>query len=694
MTLAFKSDSAISPPLNTLRVARLLLALSLLLAVPRGLAAQADSLPPWIRFAPVPLVLEEPATLRNSWSGGPRLAPSQAGQNWEEGLRSTVDSVQVSRVTTHRLLQVYGRRALTELAADSLERERGLLGVSKRYVDLTIDGNARLEIRTDRLKNERCTPVELLDPNAGCTGGFKTHPFDTEFNMVAGGLLARRLHVDIDYDTSRDFNAKNNFQIYYEGLPDEIIRRVEVGTVTFRPPASRFLTASIPANNFGVNALFEVGALQLQTIAATQQGSQVAERSYNIGATTVQPQDRLQRDLDFESGRFFWVVDPAAIPGYPALDILSIDPTLAPAPSQPSQVRIYRYRPSAIHNGTNPNLGGITAIAIGADTTQRLTAIWELLIQGVDYYLDGSGLWFVLGSRLDQNDYLAVSYTTPAGPVGTFPVRDNPPAAGGLPKDTLRLIVEPKVAATKPTFRHEMRQVYRVAGADLDRNSLAVIITLNQSERPLKPGGQPTYLSQLGLSTASDPTLFNMQDRLFPRVRDATADQTVKEAYIVFPTLIPFADPAKLAPQEISDSLYKTPTYLLFQEGPPARFLLRLKYNASSTGDRGSLDLNALQIRDGSEQLIVNGRVLERGVDYNISYDVGQVTFLDPNAIFGIGGVSTVTARFEEQGIFAVAPTSIFGFASRYSLGDVGGVNLIGIFLLMQPPSKRSTLFS
>ena len=159
------------------------------------------------------------------------------------------------------------------------------------------------------------------------------------------------------------------------------MRRVEVGTVTFRPPSSRFITASIPANNFGVNATFEVGALQLQTIAATQKGSQVAERTYTVGATTVQPQDRLLRDLDFESGRFFWVVDPQLLPGYPALDILSVNPAQAPAPSQPVQVRIYRYRPSATHNGTNPNLGGINAIAIGADPTQRVSAIWELLIQ-------------------------------------------------------------------------------------------------------------------------------------------------------------------------------------------------------------------------------------------------------------------------------------------------------------------------
>ena len=49
---------------------------------------------------------------------------------------------------------------------------------------------------------------------------------------------------------------------------------------------------------------------------------------------------------------------------------------------------------------------------------------WELLIQGTDYYLDPSGLWFALATKLDQNDYLAVSYMTAAGTtVGSFPSR-------------------------------------------------------------------------------------------------------------------------------------------------------------------------------------------------------------------------------------------------------------------------------
>ena len=136
-------------------------------------------------------------------------------------------------------------------------------------------------------------------------------------NLRSDRLIGQRVHLNVDYDNERDFAANNDVQVYYEGLEDEIIRRIEVGTVTFQPPPSRFITAAIPTNNFGVNARFEVGPIQLQTLAATQKGSQVAERMYTIGQTTSQPQNRQVRDLDFETGRFFWVVDPDGLPGFP-----------------------------------------------------------------------------------------------------------------------------------------------------------------------------------------------------------------------------------------------------------------------------------------------------------------------------------------------------------------------------------------
>jgi hypothetical protein len=55
------------------------------------------------------------------------------------------------------------------------------------------------------------------------------------------------------------------------------------------------------------------------------------------------------------------------------------------------------------------------------------------------------------------------------------------------------------------------------------------------------------------------------------------------------------------------------------------------------------------------------------------------VSFLDPEALFG-SRAATVTARFEQRGFFAVAPTSIMGLSARYALGDVGGINVVGLY--------------
>lgn len=669
---------------------RVLAALAILALAPAALVAQNDTtFTGWLRFHTAEdLRLREPPVFRSPWAAGPRQPGSWVAR-WDSALSDTLAALLRTRAVSWRLRQIYGQRYVQP---EDIPPERaGVLGVSRRYADLSIDGNARTELRTERLKNLRCTPSQILDLNSGCRGGFKPPRLDTYLQMRSGGVIGQRLHVDVDYDTEREFTARNNLQVYYEGLDDEIVRRVEVGTVTFRPPPSRFITANVPANNFGVNATFEIGALQIQSIAATQKGSVIAERNYTVGSTTVQPQDREARDLDFELNRFFWVVDPATLPGFPAIDILEIGRTpRPPAATLNGEVRVYRYRPPS-RTGVNPNLGGINAVAVGADTSQRVSALWQLLQRDVDYYVDASGIWFALSARLDDNDFLAVSYQSAAGQVGTYPAVDTPVPPNTPPRDTLRLIVQPRVDATRETFRHLMRQVYRVSGGDLDPTSLKVGLTLNRSERPLRPGAAATYLAELGLATPNDPNQFNRVDRLFPRVRDAGAALTVKESYIIFPMLEPFADGNRLIATERNDSLYRTPGYLLYTEGPSAKFVFRLQYNASSNADRSTLDLGALQIRDGSEVLYLSGRRLERGVDYNINYDLGSVTFLNPQALFG-NGSGTIQARFEERGVFAVAPTSIFGLSTRYSLGETGGVNLMGVYQAEQSAFNRPQL--
>jgi hypothetical protein len=658
-------------------VARSALALILvLLLAPGHLTAQADSGGPGVRFrlpGTVP-TLRIPALHRLAVAGRPGDAAAVAAA-WHAQMLHSIDSLQRERQEAELLRALYG------VPTEAANGDRGLLGLGRQYADLAINGVSGLELRTDRIKNERCTAYQLQDPSSGCQGHFTPPRLESDFLIQAGGIIGRRLNIAVDYDSKRDFNANNDIRMFYQGLQDEIVQRIEVGTVTFTPPPSRFITAAIPAYSFGINTRFEFGPLTLGALAASQKGSSVTERTYVVGATTSQPQDRSLRDLDFEQGRFFWVVDPTLVTGYPAVDILNLPSTAVAADQRPTEVRVYRNRPS--RTGGASSLGGITAIGYrNDDSTQRTGRVqWDLLVAGQDYVLDPSGLWIAFANRIDAGDNLAVSYRTTGGQVGSFPLRDDQAA-----NDSLLLVAQPQRGPEVPTFRYEMRQVYRVAGTDLDRSSLHVDLTLNHSESPVTPGFS-TYLAALGIAIPTDPDVMDLDNRLFPRTRDPVASKVLKESYIVFPTLQPFNDPAKLTPAERSDSLYRTPLYLLFTQGPPARFQFHLKYNAAGGGERNVIDLNAFQIRDGSEQILVSGIPLERGTDYTISYELGQVTFLDPDRLFG-NRQATVTARFEERGIFAVAPTTIYGLTSTYKVGQAGSLNLIGIY------QRENTVFT
>lgn len=672
-------------------MARLVVVLGCLLSLmPAAVAAQAPSGDIGVQASfnlPLP-TLRQPPEARAQWLGAPSVSPAVAGQRWQRQLDERLAQQRIAWASTRRLAALYGANNLAVQLSEADQAERkSLLGIPAKYADLSIDGSAFLELRTDRLKNLTCTPAQLLDQNSGCRGGFKAPRLDNEFNAKVGGVIGSRLHINVDYDSRNEFNANNDLQVYYQGLEDEILQRVEIGTVAFRTPPSRFLTAAIPANNFGVNATLEFGAFTLQGMMATQEGSVVGQRVFTVGGTTSEPQDRLVRDLDFESGRFFWAVDPVSLPNYPFVDVLNLDAVAIPAAIQPAdaQVRVYRYR-TGVGSGLNPNLGGISAIGFRPDGPERVDGTWQLLLQGEDYYLDPSALWFALATKLDQNDYIAVSYVTISGTrVGTFPAVDNPAVT-----DSVLLVAIPLQGPTQQTFRHELRNVYRVSGTDLDKPSLKVSVTLNQSERPSNDDA-PTYLAFFGLAIPPDPHVFDVDNRIFPRLRDPGANLVLRESYIAYPTLQPFIDP-RLAPNERADSVYTSPAYLILTpQGPPSRFQMRLQYNAAGGTDVGSLNLNALQIRRGSEQLIAGGRVLERGVDYEINYDLGQVTFLNPGALFPAGG-GTVSARFEERGIFAVAPTSILGGTLGYSFGEVGSINLVGMYQKEQSVFTRPSL--
>jgi len=656
-----------------------------LLLLPAGRAwarQQPDSAGPRVRFRFDLPPLELPRNPAVSPGGryGLRLPIALAVDGWRRRLEARLDRERAARRHESLARRFAVDRQGPAVVARPLVPPPGVepagppqaLEVLSRYADLNLELTARIEAQVDQLRNLNCTAFDISNPASGCSGALPTPTLGQQFALRAGGVIADRIHINVDFDGSRDFSADNTINLSYQGLEDEILRRVEVGNLEFRLPESRFITAGIPANSFGVQADAQLGPLELRSILAQQKGSSLRTRTFTVGEQSTREVVRTDRDLDYAAGRFFFVVNPRLLPGYPAIDILDLTAAALPPAQSPVDVRVYRLRAQTGTIASNPSISGIDAVAVRNDSPQRIGPFpWDLLVEGIDYYLDVSSGWFALTNRLGNDEYLAVSYITALGDtVGTFP------SESGAGVDTLELVWEPRRGPEVPTYFYEMRNVYRVGGRDVTRTSIDLQLLINDSDEPLD--GRGTYLTRLGIAQAGDPNRVDEFNRVFPRERDPGEGQPLRDLFLVFPHLQPFGDASRLLPGERNDSLYRTPTYLLSTEGPPPLVEFDWRYETGGSGERGQLNLGALQIRDGSERLFIGNRELVRGQDYTISYAQGVVTFTDPDGLFS--GPTRVEVRFEENQLFDFAPKNVLGMAATYRVGPRGRIDAIGLF--------------
>ncbi|MCC6928054.1 MAG: cell surface protein SprA [Gemmatimonadaceae bacterium] len=603
-----------------------------------------------------------------------------------------------ARVTASARDTLRGRaKGDTAAARDSLpDRLRPLL---KSASDLDLSLTARLEAKAERTQNERCAASALFSVGYTCRSAF-TPAFEAQFGLKSNGGIGDRVALDVDYDTQREFDGSNQISIAYTGRPTSRLQRLEVGNVSFNAPASRFISAGIPSGNFGVQAIGRFGNMQLTAIAAQQKGNVVRDQSFTIGRRTTQAQEREIEDHQIEPRRFFWTVDPQKFgAAYPNIDILDarqmqrLAAALPPA-VRPARLLVYRL----ILGGQPPNPNGPRFQLLG-DPLSRPGQVYELLRENVDYYVDPSLLWLALVRPLAlNNERLVVAYAMRVAGRDTV-IAD----IGGTPDleytteraQYANLLWDPQVTPDHPAFRREIRNVYRLGGEDVRRESVRVrIVAGTNADQEKPPGGSATsYLQLFGLAQLANPTTFDWENRLWPRPNDPNflvanlpGAKIFRDQFIVFPSLEPFARRGLASPDVVAanDTIYRTPSeYLYSPQRPQSYYRLRVAYETDGGGGMGTIALNSVQIRPGSERLTMDGRLLVKGVDYDIDYELGRVQLLSADTL--IARERHVVARYEENPLFATVPTSIFGLSSTWALRG-GSVNVLAI-----SQSQRST---
>ncbi|HZK79205.1 MAG TPA: cell surface protein SprA, partial [Gemmatimonadaceae bacterium] len=562
------------------------------------------------------------------------------------------------------------------------------------HSDLTLQLNARMELRAEKNQNERCA-VGSVQQVFDCQSNFLPIT-DFQFNARSGGIVTDRVHVDVDYDTQREFDGSNNISVNYEGKPNEVVQRIELGNVTFQPPTSRFITAGIPSGNYGLQAVAKIGSATIKGIVAQQKGNIVSDRVFTVGDRTLSAIDRQIEDHQFEARRFFFTVSPRLLgSSYPNVDILDSRRMELLARSLPDTLRptkVFLYR--LIIGAQPPNPSGPQFRILG-DPLSRRGPVYERLREGIDYYVDPSQLWIALVRPLSlNNERLVVAYRVRVAGQDTIHV-----TTGGTPDLEYRpqteqfanLLWDPQVKPTDPAFEREIRSVYRIGGPEVLRPSVSVKVvtgTSDDQEKPTdsSPEGANTYLQLFGLAQKTNTSTFDLENRLWPRPSDAnfelslgaSASQVIRDHFLVFPSLRPFARNGLVGSINPSnDTIYTTPSeYVKSAQRPSSVYHIRVKYQAEGSGEGGTLMLGSIQVRPNSERLLVDGIPLARGSDYTVDYDLGRVTFSRPDTLFP--RPRQVTVQFEENPIFAETPTSILGATAEFPLEN-GSVSFTAI---------------
>jgi len=573
-------------------------------------------------------------------------------------------------------------------------------------LDLGVRFTGRGELGGSWSRFTPCDPTIALNCNPGVFPLLKP---EVQFGVQVGGTISDRLHIDVDYDQRREFEGANRINVYYQGRPGEVLQRVEIGDVALELPASRYLTEGVPGGNFGFKATARLGGLDVQTLWAQPQGG-ISRREFRLGgpkgAESVFQEARVVLDdAEYVKGQFFFVVDPAELSGYPQIDVLELRPESAPPwlrPAAGAEIQVYRdERPSLISPEQRAQLGYFLAEAVAVDGVVRHRGRFRRLVAGEDYRLHPSGLWLILRTPLRGDEALAISYRTESGSmVGTL---DADAVMGRTPE---LLLLRGPAAVHHPgtaTWRFEMRQVYRIdAAIEVDPGAVELAITLGEgaggvSFRQVR-GRPQSFLKLFGLDEDLPAERLD-EARLFQPGRETVLGSgsiwsrgaRFGGIYLVFPTLRPFAEPPAvpslgLSAAELANALAGDLNPTIYDDPDPVRrrdsgrFRLDFRYRIHNSAVVSTFSLGAFGIQEGSEVLMLGERRLQRGVDYTIDYDLGQVTLTNGPALFAAHPDAELRVVWEQRSIFQYAPRTLLGVSAHYPVGARGGIGLVGIY--------------
>ena len=637
-------------------------------------------------------------------------------------------------LTFDELMQIQGRKSENDYfrqranALDALNRKmlRPKLSVTESLFN-RIFGNGKIDIRpqgnVDLSAGYAGQNIQnpTLPESARKSGGFD---FQESANINVIGNIGNKLKLPISYNTQANFDFENQLKLDYTGGPDEIIKKIEAGNVSFTPKSTLIGGAQ---SLFGIKTQLQFGKLSVTGVLASQRSQRQSVASQGGAAVTTYQfkADDYEENRHFLLSQYFrsnfntamsklpivssqvqilrmevWVTNRAGQDtGSRTIAALMdlgesapFNPGIAPQTNLPYPFNAANNEYTRIINNPrsrDPSQAAGVLNGIGLTQVQDFEMVYARKLNANDYYFNPQVGFVSINQTLAANDVLAVayqySYNGKIFQVGEFS-QDVPPdttAKGTIAGKTkvlyLKLLKATSQRTNLPLWGLMMKNVYslKTASGSYLSNIQPAGFQLNiLYDEPSK--GTKRYLPEGPKANIPLLTVLNL-DRLNARndpqpdgIFDYMEGLTVlsPQGRVIFPVLEPFGNDLEAlafsgAPQALKDKyvyhqLYDTIKAVAQTFANVDRYLLSGSAKGQSTSN---LSLGAFNVPPGSVIVTAGGQTLRENVDYVVDYNLGSVQIIN-QAILNSG--VPVNVSYENNASFGTQQRSFMGLRLDY----------------------------
>lgn len=556
----------------------------------------------------------------------------------------------------------------------------------------------------------------LKNPNIPLRSQKYTVPdFDMMMNVQLVAKIGDKMKLNISNNTLSNFGDMQEMRkLEYTGKDDEIIKKIELGNVSF--PLRSSLISGV-SSLFGAKAQLQFGKLWI-TGVASQQKSQRRSMTVKGGAQTLDFEIKAndyEENKHFLLGQYFFNNYDRALQNFPIVNSQAViskvevwvtnrtgstqgirdalafmdlgegnpyNASLAtgPAGGLPDN------RANALYNNLQQNpivrmqssatQGAISMGLKEGDEFQRVTL---RKLNDNEYTFQPQLGYISINTTPNADDVIAVSYRyTYNGKVyqvGEFS-EELPPDSSSQKVIFLKLLKGTSARVQLPIWNLMMKNVYALQGVNISKDKFRLNVVFEDPG-----GGDKRFLPEGPQAGVPLISLLNL-DRLNPQndpgpdgVFDYVEGITInsQQGKVIFPTLQPFGSTlrpalggnAALEAKYLYQILYDSTKTVAMQQQQNNRYLIKGEYQSSGGG--AEIRLNGFNIPQGSVTVSAGGQKLMEGTDFQIDYNMGVVKMLNQGILNS--GVP-ITISYEDNAAFGQTVQNFMGTRLDYYASD------------------------